>query len=509
MTIKNESNMQQIIEEIIPPEEMEPKTIDDVVELPSFMEKIAELEAIQGKPFSEIEEDIQNKLVFRRVQQMVNILKVNPLWKERIENSGITGTPQNFEEWQQLPITDRETLNEFYMGKRPGLVVPLTYSGFEIIASGGTSGGLPIETVYTLRELNDTYQMSGEFMDRYVLRNYLNQEEIKWIITTLSDYEMWSSGTMIGGILQRTPNVNYVAAGPMGQIVYNHILSFEGDKAIMGMSREIEQLIELGSKSDQKARDSFKLAIYGSGVIQARKVAELQELYPDLQILSYFASNQAEAIGMQMTPDSYLAAVPGLHLIEIVDDNGKWVKEGEEGELVITRLHATEAPILRMKLGDRMIRRPSLQGNGLKSQQMEFSGRSGDIVHLGETHYGAPLVYAALCRELKEANILDLDVLAHEIQFLNNRKEKKLYLLVTVDNAKDAAAALNKPGAKSAREFFVSALKQAISLYDQTEKQFESLDNIVYEFEIKPVEQGSEEIYRTKVNKVPLIKDVF
>ena len=508
--MKSKSDMQDTINKVIPDCEMAPGTIDEVVKLPSFSEKIGLFEGIHRKKFCEMCEQDQDALVFRRVQQLVNILKLNPLWKERINKSDNKGTLRNFDDWQQLPITDRETLNEFYMGTRPGLVVPLTYSGFEIIASGGTSGGLPIETVYSLRELHQTYQIAGDFMDRHVLRNYLDQKATKWIITTLTDYEMWSSGTMIGGILQRTPNVNFIAAGPMTDKVYNHILSFEGEKAIMGMSREIEGLIELGKESNEASRKSFKLAIYGSGIIQSRKATELKEIYPDLQILSYFASNQAEAIGMQRHPGSYLAAVPGLHLIEIVDDNGKWVKEGEEGELLVTRLHATEAPILRMKLGDRMIRRPSLQSHALNAQQMEFVGRSGDIIHLGETHYAAPGVYASLCRELKDANILDLDAMAHEVQFMNNRNEKKLYLLVSVDDVRGAISTFKeKSSAQREREFFITALKRSISLFDQTEKQYKALDNIVYAFEIKLVERGSGEIYRTKVNKVPLIRDVF
>ena len=39
--------------------------------------------------------------------------------------------------------------------------------------------------------------------------------------------------------------------------------------------------------------------------------------------------------------------------VEIVDDQGRWVAEGEEGELVVTRLLGHEAPFPRFKVGDR------------------------------------------------------------------------------------------------------------------------------------------------------------
>src|SRR5262249_40634215 len=143
----------------------------------------------------------------------------------------------------------------------------------------------------------------------------------------------------------------------------------------------------------------------------------------------YFAATQAETIGLQLEPESpILAAVPGLHLIEIVDADGRWVAEGEEGELVVTRLHAHEAPLLRLKLDDRMVRRPRLDGPGLKTQQFEFSGRSGDVLHLDDTQYSATRTYTTLCGELRAAGVFDLESMAHEMQFINHRANRTLTL---------------------------------------------------------------------------------
>jgi phenylacetate-CoA ligase len=296
----------------------------------------------------------------------------------------------------------------------------------------------------------------------------------------------------------------------MSKKIYNHLLSFEGDKAIMGMSREIEGLIQLGQDLDSSYRESFRLAIYGSGVMQPRVFTELKRVYPNLDILSYFASNQAEAIGMQLRPDTYLTAFPGLHLIEIVDDNGQWVKEGEEGELVITRLHALEVPILRMNLGDRMIRRPDYISDDLHAMQMEFGGRSGDIIHLGESHYAAARVYDAICRRFKETDIIDLESRVEEVQFLNDRKQKILHLRVSMDDVSHLAPRVYERLEKMGkRELFIEALKESLSLFDQTDAQYRALEKTHYRFEIKLVERGSKEFYRTVVNKTPLIKDIL
>ncbi len=508
---KSSSNLEELGNYLIPDEELEPKSIDDVVKLPSFFEKMKECEKLYHKTYSEIDFEVQNALVLRRLQQMTNTLMLNPLWKDLIEKSGAKKAPRNFEEWQELPVCDKTAMGDMFMGSRPGLVVPLSYGGFEIVASGGTSNGLPVEMVYSLRELHDTYKIAGKFIGEYMLQDYLAGDEPKWVATTLADFQMWSSGTMVGGVLQHIPGINYLGAGPVMKEVYQHIMSYKGPKAIMAISAGIAILSDLGIGLHEEARKSFRVAMYGSGVLPHRKQIELKELYPNLEVLSYFATVQNEAIGLQLKAESpNLATVPGLHLVEIVDDRGHWVAEGEEGELVVTRLHAHEAPFLRFKSGDRVIRRPNLNGSGLKTQQFEFLGRSGDVIHLGDTQFSAPPVYASLCRALKEAGVFDLQASAHEMQFSNYRTRKALHLMAAVDDPRTLFLKMeNTLGVAGVKRLFIEALTSALSIFNLGEANANYLEKTGYSFEIKLVKRWSDEIYRTQVGKVPWIRDIF
>lgn len=254
---------------------------------------------------------------------------------------------------------------------------------------------------------------------------------------------------------------------------------------------------------------TFRAALYGSGVLPQRKRAELKALYPNLAIKSYFAATQAETIGLQLTQESPLASVPGLHLIEIVDSKGRWVAEGEEGELVVTRLHAHEAPFPRFKVGDRMVRRPNLDRPDLKAQQFDFAGRSGDVIHIGDTQYSAPQAYLSLCRELRATGVFDLEVLAHEMQFVNSREAKLLSLIVSVDNADYWSNRLiGMLGAEGVRHSFIQALMGSLSLFNQGEANFYSIERAGYKFDIRLVPKWSHEIFRTELGKVPLIRDI-
>lgn len=504
-------SIRKAVAELIPDNEWKPSTVEEVKNLPSFASIIGRCEKLFKKKYAAMDYQFQQELTLRRIQQLTHIALLNPLWKERISQGGLDEAPASFEEWQQIPVCDKSSMKDFFTGERPGMVVPIRDGGFEIVASGGTSSGCPSETVYSLAELHDTYRLAGDFIGHYMLKDYLAGDAPKWMITTLADYQMWSSGTMVGGVLQEIPGVNYIGAGPVVPAVFRQMMSYEGPKAIMGISQSIAFLTELGKGMDEEARGSLRVAMYGSGVLPQKKQAELKEMYPNLSILSYFAATQAEAIGLQLSAESpFLASVPGLHLIEVVDKNGRWVAEGEEGELVVTRLHATEAPVLRFRLGDRMVRRPVIDREDLKTEQFEFIGRTGDVIHLCDTQYPLPLVYESVCKEFTKAGLFDLHGAAHEYQFVNHRKMRSLTLLVAVDSPAPAEAAINyRMGLGGSRYLFIQALANSLSIFNQGEANPAALEKTGYQFIIRFVGKMSSEIFRTEVGKVPLLRDIL
>ncbi|MFG3054462.1 hypothetical protein ACGFZP_26365 [Kitasatospora sp. NPDC048239] len=499
-----------LADRLIPDAELRPESVDAVGKLPSFLSRMREAERACQAPYSELPHEVQDALVLRRIQQMVNTALLNPLWRERLAGAGVGGAPATYQDWQAVPLSDKDVQRDFFMDDRPGMVVPIAAGGFEIVASGGTSSGRPLETVYSLRELRDTYEVAGHFMGAYQLDRYLGGGTgPRWLYTTLADYQMWSSGTMVGGVLAQVPGINYIGAGPVTAPVLEHMFSYPGPKALMGITAGIAILGELGAGMSREAKESFRVALYGSGVLPQRKRAELQAVYPNLTILSYFAATQAETIGLQLRAESpVLAAVPGLHLVEIVDEQGRWVGEGEEGELVVTRLHAHEAPLLRLKLGDRMIRRPRLDGPGLRTGQFEFAGRTGDILHLNDSQYSASRAYDALREELRAVGVVDLDEAAHEIQFVNHRESRTITLLASVDDVPGLTyrtdAALGPYGLQ---RVFVHAMPRSLSLFNQGEANPVSVEKTGYRFLLKFVHRSSNEIERTSVGKVPLVRD--
>lgn len=157
-----------------------------------------------------------------------------------------------------------------------------------------------------------------------------------------------------------------------------------------------------------------------------------------------------------------------------------------------------------------MIRRPNINKPELKTQQFEFLGRSGDIIHINDTQYSAPQVYASLCHELKAAGVFDLEALAHEMQFVNHRVTKTLQLIAAVDDIKTLFLRMdNMLGIEGIRRLFIQSLMHSLSIFNIGEANVYYTEKSGYKFEIKLVKKWSEEIYRTPVGKVPLVRDIF
>jgi phenylacetate-CoA ligase len=490
-------------------EEQAPASIEEVLRLPSFLETLRGVERMHGKPFAALSLAEQDEVILPRLRQLVHIALLNPCWRDRLNAAGASQGIQSFDEWQEIPITDKEAFGDLFTGTRPGLVVPLDQCGFEIVASGGTTSGRPSETVYSLKELRDTYEFAGAFIGRHLVPRYMGNSGPKWVATTLADYQMWSSGTMVGGVLQRIPGVNYIGAGPMSREVYHHMMRYPGPKAIMGISQSIALLADFAEGLEDEARQSFRVALYGSGLLSVKVESDLRAAYPNLSILSYFAATQAETIGLQLADDSKtLCEVPGLHLVEIVDECGRWVGEGEEGELVVTRLHATEAPVLRYKVGDRFVRRADLVTEELSARQFEFNGRSGDFLHIGDTQYSARQALHSIFKQFASLNINNLEGLAHAIQFVNNRRTKELYLVLSVDNQQEVRTAVaGRLGAAGSAPLIMRGLVASLSLFNGLEANEASLYKAGYKFGLKLVDRQSHEIVRSEVGKIPLVID--
>jgi phenylacetate-CoA ligase len=295
----------------------------------------------------------------------------------------------------------------------------------------------------------------------------------------------------------------------MNREVFQHMMSYPGPKGLMGITGSIALLPSFAEGLSQEARASLHIAMFGSGTLSEKVRADIVAAYPNAKILSYFAATQAETIGLQLDPDQQvLTVIPGLHLVEILDEDSRGVQVGAEGELVVTRLFGNAAPCLRYKVGDRVRRLEDRTVDGLTAMQFEFVGRSGDFMHLGDTQYSAQRARTALVEEFNRRKLMDLDTVAIDLQFQVERSAKRFTVVMSCDQPElqtaILAAALDTAGSQPV---IMAALVRSLSIFNSLEANEASLVRSGFRFGIRIVAPHAPELHRTPVGKVPLLVD--
>lgn len=130
--------------------------------------------------------------------------------------------------------------------------------------------------------------------------------------------------------------------------------SKQRDIVLAGYASSLYVLAEIAKKNDLHIR--FKTAISWGDKLFKHYRDEIEDTF-GAHVHETYASSEGFMLAAQkdlpymyiMTPDVY---------IEIVDDDGKEVKDGEIGHVIVTKLNNFSMPLIRYRIGDLAIRLP-------------------------------------------------------------------------------------------------------------------------------------------------------
>ena len=106
-------------------------------------------------------------------------------------------------------------------------------------------------------------------------------------------------------------------------------------------------------------------------------------------------------------------------LVEIIDDDGRQLKNGEEGDIVLTVLDRTVTPIIRYSTGDKGRILSQLCSCGRFSPLLEVQGRKNDNILLPDGNTFSVLLFRSLfVKEIGLANIVKFQIIQKEINSL-------------------------------------------------------------------------------------------
>ena len=92
--------------------------------------------------------------------------------------------------------------------------------------------------------------------------------------------------------------------------------------------------------------------IFGGERVSPGLREKIKGMFPDVTILSTFASTEAKTAWVQCHEESGYHLYPDLEFVELVDEEGRRVKEGQPGEIVYTALDWRGSTVMRYRTGD-------------------------------------------------------------------------------------------------------------------------------------------------------------
>ncbi|WP_183359082.1 phenylacetate--CoA ligase family protein [Geomonas limicola] len=138
----------------------------------------------------------------------------------------------------------------------------------------------------------------------------------------------------------------------------------------------------------------LKVVIGTGEFVYAEEKLELEERL-GCRFVSEYGCSEVGVIGFDCQHGNMHVTASNV-IVEIVDNHGRTVPEGEEGEVVVTELHAKAVPFVRYRLGDRGILLPSGCSCGRNLPLLKISaGRKDDYIRTpeGKIVYDAILAY--------------------------------------------------------------------------------------------------------------------
>lgn len=111
-------------------------------------------------------------------------------------------------------------------------------------------------------------------------------------------------------------------------------------------------LLRLASRAKSEGHLRPSTVLFGGAALDSAARDYIQANLQPEQIVGFFATADAGALGVDTRGDGIYTTFSESHWIEILDEGGDHVAEGEQGSLVVTFYENQAAPIIRYRVGD-------------------------------------------------------------------------------------------------------------------------------------------------------------
>lgn len=225
--------------------------------------------------------------------------------------------------------------------------------------------------------------------------NYLNNRSV------ISTYNMTDSDMKrIGNVIIRH-RPDYIFSYPSSLYYLSMFLKKQAHEPIMSMKAILCSGEQLYEWQRELIQETFRTPVY-----------------------NFYGCREVGIIAQECSMHEGLHLVPESVYLEVVDDSGKKLGDGEEGNLIVTDLHNWVMPFIRYKIGDRgrFLKRTCACGrNGLRL--IEVCGRTFDIIRSSKGDAVGGTFWTLLLKSrpgIKQFQVIQDDIGRIEIDYISD-----------------------------------------------------------------------------------------
>ncbi len=273
---------------------------------------------------------------------------------------------QNFNDLEKIPILTKSVLNS-----RP--IEDFLYGSPNNYIKEGTSGSSGIQGFFFFDKAAQSYTYAAELLF------------FSWAGFSLGNPHLQTGMTIKRGIVKKTKdflfNCNYQPAFNLTSEKLINIISIIKIKKLRHIIGYASSIYHIAKISLEKGYSlNLKSVISLGDNLYPHYRSTIEEAF-NCKVFDTYGCCEGFMIGGQCEEGNYHVPMP-LNILEIVDEDGKQLPDGEMGRVVLTRLDKNPMPLIRYDLGDLAIKSKLNKcpcGRGYEIIE-KIIGRNTDIV---------------------------------------------------------------------------------------------------------------------------------
>ncbi|OGM27208.1 hypothetical protein A2627_01775 [Candidatus Woesebacteria bacterium RIFCSPHIGHO2_01_FULL_39_28] len=316
------------------------------------------------------EKERMNEIQEKRLQILFSYLENHSIfWGKRLQENGIRASSSSLiSALSQLPQMGKDDLRSFKSINQKDISKYITR-----MTSGTT--GIPLSVSLTEKELiSNSWPcfFRSSVINEFDLPSLLRKKFILRLGANSQQYKLHSKSFLFGDFAR-------LSDFEVRREIYKEI-NLLGPMVLWGLPSLILEL----SKYLKKDGVSFSLrAVYLSGEECGKGESKIIEEFYGVPLVNWYGGVEANGLGVEC-PLFLGSGFFHMHwervLIEIVNDSGTLVADGEEGNILITLLDRKTTPLIRYAIGDKGKLMNGKCRCGRTSPLLKISGRQQNFI---------------------------------------------------------------------------------------------------------------------------------